>query len=168
MEEIEAGLKNKTFTISALYDLTVWIRDLKKHHPFLVEKLSEDLIRRAFLTKLEKKKISREALRRREYLMVAPDKDLMDFFTQPELSLEEIMLRKEFSVNEKSFHGKLVSVGFAKSNVKKMLPKNKIEANKAAKALAELQEQVAAQMKEIERNFPGTIEKEDLFTWKKR
>jgi hypothetical protein len=151
-----------------LAELVIWIKDLKKHHTFLIEKLSEDLIRRAFLSKVEKKKISREALRRREYLMVAPDKDLMDFFTQPELSLEEIMLRKEFSVNEKSFHGKLVSVGFAKSNVKKMLPKNKIEANKAAKALAELQEQVAAQMKEIERNFPGTIEKEDLFTWKKR
>lgn len=168
MEEVEAGLRNKTFNISMLYELTIWIRDIKKHHPFLINQLSEDLIRRAFLSKMENKKISREALRKREYLMVAPDKDLKEFFTQPEMSLEEIMLRKEISVNEKTFHGKMVSVGFAKSNIKKVIPKNKIEAGQAVKALADLQEQINNQLKEIERNFPEAIEKEDLFTWKKK
>lgn len=168
MDEIEAGIKNKSYALSTLHEIVIWMRDLKKYHPSLVERLSEELMRRLFLSKLGSKKISREALKRREYLQVAKESDLQDFFTQPELSLEEIMLRNEFNINEKSFHGKTISIGHAKKNVKNLIPKNKIEANKAVRLLAEMQEAIDLRLKEIERVFPGSIEKEDLFTWKKR
>jgi hypothetical protein len=167
-EEVEAGLRNKTYSIYNLHYIFLWVRDIKKLFPDLVEKLGEDLIRRSFLAKLETKKIHKEALKKREYLQKAKESDLKEFFMQPELSLEEIMVRAEFDVNEKTFQGKLISMGYAKKNIRGMLPKNKIEAKKAAQTLAEMQEVIMNQIKEIERNYPDVIEKEDLFTWKKK
>lgn len=167
-EEIEASVKRKALSISVLYEAYAWIKFLKKSHPDLVATLSEDLIRRVFIKKVENGKVSREAVRKREFIEKANGRDLLEFFSKPELSLEEIMVRSEFNINERSFHGKIISVGLAKKNIKNMAPKNKIEASKAADALSMLIESAKAQLQSIERQYPDSVKKEDLFTWGKK
>lgn len=167
-EEIEAGIKSGSINLYNLYDLTIWMKDLKRLHPELVDQLTEEMIRRQFVYKLENKKITKEAIRKRAFLEKAKTSDLKDFFVDRDLTLEEVMIRNEFDVTEKSFQGRLISIGLSRKNIKTIAPRNVMEATKVAEALQELQNSIAAQLKDIERKYPDSVQKEDIFTWKKK
>lgn len=168
MHEIEAGINQKLYSLSFLLDVVYWIKKLKEIKPSLMEDMTEDMIRRMMVDKLANKKVSKESLRKRHFIEKVKDNDLKRFLLDKELHLEELMAEYEFDVKEKSFHGQLVSMGYARKSVKNLNPKNKEEAKKAFETLKEIQESLTAQAQYLERKYPDVIEKEDQFTWGKR
>jgi ParB family chromosome partitioning protein len=167
MDEIEAGINNKTFTMAALEDIWYWIRALKKTKPKLVEQLTEEMIRRLLLEKHINKKVSRESLRKKDFLDLVSDEDVKKFFLDKPMHLEELMAKYEVKVSEKTFHAQTVSVGLARKAVKNFSPKNREEAKKAVELLKAVQEQLEAQLKNITKKYPDAVEKKDnLFDWK--
>jgi ParB family chromosome partitioning protein len=166
-DEIESAVKRQAISVSLLYDAYLWLRLVKQQHPDLVDLLSEDLMRRVMVNKIENKKAPAEALRRREYLKVASVEDLREFFVNPEMSLEETMARSKYNINEKSFHGHMISMAAQRRSLKGFVPKNPIEAEKAVDSIKSLIETARTQLQYIEKQYPDAMKKEDLFNWGK-
>lgn len=153
-EEIQAGLKTKRTTLSSLLDLSRWIKNLYKLHPTLVEDLSEELIRRVMLEKLENKLVTSEGLRRSEFLSTVNPEDLKEFLLSSGLKLEQFMENMNYDLHAKSFHGSVVSMGWAKKNVKAFQPQTDEQAKKSIEILSDLQKQIEQQLKNISKQFP--------------
>lgn len=163
--EIEAGVNTGIYSVRSLYDAVMWLKEMKKFHSETVEDLSEELVRRSLLNKLENKKIISDILRKRGYMEKINPKDLKEFFINSRMSLEELMIKSDFDVTARSFQGHLVSIGLARKNIKTISPKNPMEAKKAYDNLKELQDSIKAQIKDIERKYPDSVKKNDLFEW---
>lgn len=168
MYEIESGLNQKKLSISVLYDLVLWIRKVKETHPLLEEALTEDMIRRVSLEKLMNKKFSREAMRKKDFLSKVSDEDLKLLFTEKDMNLEELMVKYEYDVKERTFHAQLVSMGFARKSVKNINPKNAEEAKKAYDVLKEIEESLKNQLGHLQRKYPSVETRNDLFDWEKK
>lgn len=169
MEEIEAGIRTGAMPFSLLYDIAKWIQFLKRSHAELVGELSQDMVRRLMLEKLQNKKVSRESLRKKDIFPDMKDEDLKEFFFDKSMNLEDLLKKYSVDVTEKSFAGHLVSIGLYQSGIKKLNPKSEEEAKKAAQRLEELQASIRNQIKNIEKKYPGVFENEaDLFSWKKK
>lgn len=168
LHDIEPGLNQKLFSMSYLLDLMFWIKKVKELKPALVESLTEEMFRRVMVDKVEKRKTSKESLRKKEFLEKVSDKDLREFLFDKEMHLEELMTKYEFNIKEKTFHAQLVSMGFARKSVKNINPKNAEEAKKAAETLLDLKNSLEIQIQQIDRKFPRAFPKEDLFEWGKK
>jgi ParB family chromosome partitioning protein len=168
LHEIEAGLNQKLYSLSFLLDVVLWIKKLKELKPSFVEDLTEEMIRRIMLDKITNRKVSKEGLRKKYFLEKVKDQDLKRFLLDKDMHIEDLMTEYEFDVKEKSFHGQLVSMGYARKSVKNLNPKNKEEAKKAFDALSEMKNSMEAQLQFLERKYPDVVEKEDLFTWGKK
>jgi ParB/RepB/Spo0J family partition protein len=168
LHEIESGINQKVYNMGVLLDLVHWIKKVKTVHPDIVKKLSEDLIRRLLLDKLANKKLSRESIRKMEFVLKVKEKDLQRFLTTKELHLEELMAEYEFNVKEKSFHAQSISMGYARKAVKNFTPKNAEEAKKAYALLKSIEESAKLQLGYIQRKYPSVETKENLFDWEKK
>lgn len=164
-EEIEAGVNTGIYSVRGLYDMVKWVQEVKKTFPNLVADLSEELIRRNLLNKLEKKKVTSDLLRKRGYLDRISEPLMKEFFVNPKMTLEELMIKADYDVTERTFHGRMVSVGLARTNVKNLNVKSPIEAKKAFDNLIELQESIKSQLEAIERKFPDTVKKDNQLEW---
>jgi polyhydroxyalkanoate synthesis regulator phasin len=163
--EIEAGINTGVYSVRTLFDAICWLNEVKKVHAEVIEDLSEELVRRSMLNKIETKKIASDILRKRGYFEKISTEMMREFFVTPKMTLEELMIKCDFDITERSFHGRLVSVGLAKRNVKNIAPKNEMEAKKAFEALKELQASISNQLKDIEHKYPKTVKKDELFEW---
>lgn len=163
LDEIQGGLKTKRYTLSALKDLCSWIKAVIKCHPNLVEELSEDIVRRVMLDKLENKLVSAETLRRVEFVGYISSEYLRRFLLDKDLNLEQCMENVQYDIKAKSFHGSLVSMGWAKKNVKTVMPKTEEQAIKSVEVLAELKRQIEQQLLDIEKKFPDSTIQDRLF-----
>lgn len=162
MDEIQAGLKSNRYSIFTLHELWRWMRDLRIEHPVLVGEMTEEMIRKTMLDKVEQKLTSKESLRKLEFLATVPSKNLKDWLLSKGIHLEQFMENNEFDVKEKSFQSSIISMGWAKKNIQAVSPKTKDQAVKSAEKLQELKKQIDEQLKVIERKFPESVWKDEL------
>lgn len=165
MNEIEFGIINKQFSMSYLYDLALWIKKVSGIHPELIRKMTEEMVRRLMLEKIILKKVSKESLRKKEFLEKVSEGDLKGFFVDREKHLEDLMADYEFNIKERTFHASLVSMGHARKAVKTIIPKNEQEAKKTLEVLRGIEESLKAQYEFLERKFPDVVKKDDIFEW---
>lgn len=162
MDEIQAGLKSNRYSIFTLHELWRWMRDLRREHPELVETMTEEMIRKTMLDKVEQKLTSKESMRKLEFLAMVPSDALKEWLLSKGVHFEQFMENNDFDVKEKSFQGSIVSMGWAKKNVKAVNPKTKDQAIRTVESLEELKKQIDQQLKVIERKFPETVWKDEL------
>lgn len=163
VDEIQGGLRSKAFNMSLLHEITRWYKVLTKTHPDLIEALTEDMIRRTLLNKAENKLVTRESLRKVEFLKLSNDETVKNFLMSQGEHLEQHLENVNLDVKEKTFHGVMISLGYAKKSVVTVAPKTVDQAIKSAEALLEIKKKIDKQLKEIEKKFPDTVEKDRLF-----
>lgn len=160
--EIEAGLKNGALTLSALEALHDWISSLKKYHPQLVEALTEDMVRKVMIEKLESKLATRETLRRTEFLSKA-DAELIKEFILTKFPMQVALDRVNIDLNKKSFHGSIISISMLRNTVKEIAPVTGDEASKAFDSLLALKESIDIKVKEIVDKNPELLDQGNLW-----
>lgn len=166
--EIEGGLINKTLSISTLYDLMIWIKKMRETHAELIQSMTEDMVRRLAVDKLSNRKISKESLRKKDFLDKVKESDLKRFLMDKNMHLEELMSEYEYNVKEKSFHAQTVSMGHARKAVKNFNPKNANEAKKAYEMLKSVEESLKLQLGYIQKKYPSVDTTNSLFDWEKK
>ncbi|MEC0273095.1 hypothetical protein [Peribacillus frigoritolerans] len=110
LQEIEAGLTNKTYNFSSLEALVQWIKDLKKHKPDIDEDLGEELIRKTMLNKMAHGKVYRDSLKNREYLKRANSDDIRDFLLDKNMHLEKQIAHLGIQKRYQTFNGVMKSL----------------------------------------------------------
>jgi ParB family transcriptional regulator, chromosome partitioning protein len=161
--EIESGLKNGALTLSALDALHDWIQSLKKHHPNIIETLTEEMIRKVLIEKLESKMATRETLRRAEFLSKAEESLVKEFILNKGFNLQHGLEMVKIDLNKKSFHGSIISINMLKNTVTNIDPVTKDEATKAVDALTTLQKDIADRIKRIKKANPELEEQTKLW-----
>lgn len=165
LPEIEAGLKFGGYNISVLESLVHWIRSLKKHHPQLVNDLTEEMVRKVMLDKITEKSVSRDLLRRTEFISKADSNFIKEFLLSRQMKLEEAMLKLDIDAKKKSFHGSLVSIGALKKSLVNINPKTDDQVGKAVDTLLELQKSIESKLKELERTNAKIVKEKQESLW---
>jgi ParB/RepB/Spo0J family partition protein len=154
-EEIERGLEDKTFNMGILAALVDFMNKMKIKKTNVVADMSEEMIRKVILKKIELKIINRENLRRAtaELFDVITNDDLMEFITTMEIPLQNLL--NNYSIEDKplkTFKGRLIAVGFSNRNIKEMnIPYNISELESMVRSLETIQETTRGKLKEAKR-----------------
>lgn len=162
--EIEAGLKNGSLTFTALDVLYHWMSALKSSHPAVVEALTEEMIRKVMVEKIELKLATRESMRRTSYLRKADDNQVKEFLLT-RINLEIAMEKVNISMTKKTFHGSMVSINSLKSNVANLNPTTESEIEKAFESLKALKDSIDNKLKDIERKNPEKVREIQNSLW---
>lgn len=163
MHEIAAGLRSGRYSIHMLHEIYRWMREVNIEHSELISDMTEEMVRKVMLDKLEARLISKEALRKFDFIQAISSKDLKEWLLSKDENLEQFMETYDFDVKEKSFHSSMVSMGWAKKNIKAVTPKTKEQAKKTSESLVELKKEIDRQLKAIEKKFPDTVWEDKLF-----
>lgn len=154
-QEIETGLETKIYNMSTLANMVEFMKKLKSHKSVLVESMTEEMIRKTMLYKMEKKLISRDALRRAttELVPVVSDADFTEFLTTSNMDLQDLLDAYSIALKPaKTLHGRLVSIGIANKNIADTdIPYNAKEQEKLLNALEDIQKAVKKKISELKK-----------------
>jgi ParB family transcriptional regulator, chromosome partitioning protein len=150
--EIEHGLLTEVYSISALFHLYQWIQSAKKHKPQVVEDMTEEMVRKTMLKKLEKKLFARDIIRKDKFVEVSSDDDFRDFLISSDMKMADAQEIYHVSTKEqqRSFHSYVVSMGMLKSTMSKMMPSTQKETERTIEVLNDLKASIEAKIQNIE------------------
>lgn len=86
-DEVEEKLEKQTYAMATLYKMSLWLAKLKKRLPALVESMSEGIIRKMLLRKLENKRITNQMLNGDRFIDLATEDQMKKFLTSPDMTL---------------------------------------------------------------------------------
>lgn len=159
--EIEPKLLSESVSFSHLGKLIQWLRKLKKEKPELVENMTEDIIRRMMLSKLENRAIVNkdEISAGLAFITESSDEEMKSFLTNSTLGLKEAM--KDIGVMDqkevKSFQGHVISLGLMNRRVFDMKPNNLQEWESLNKHLVELKSAVEQRLETMKQDHKKLI-----------
>ena len=144
--EIEPKLLSESVSINRLAKLIQWMRKLKREKSELVENMTEEIIRRMMITKLENRAIvNKDDINQGlTFISESSDDEMKNFLTNPTISFKEAL--RNIGVTDqkevKSFHGHMVSLGMMNRRVFEMKPNNLQEWETLNKQLVELKSSI--------------------------
>ena len=147
--EIEHGLQSEVYSISALDVLVDWIGKLKVEKPEIVNKLTEEMIRKVMLNKLSNKLVSRDSLRKTELLEIISDEDLMEFLTSTDINLQDVLDMYEIRKNKNTLHSQLVRIGRLNKDIREITLAHEDDREKYINALEELDKVIKKKLREL-------------------
>lgn len=152
LQEIEAGLTNKTYNFSSLEALVQWIKDLKKHKPDIDEDLGEELIRKTMLNKMAHGKVYRDSLKNREYLKRANSDDIRDFLLDKNMHLEKQIAHLGIQKRYQTFNGVMKSLDQLESSILTIKPETDHQKETMTEQLEKLIQTAQKQLEGIKGN----------------
>lgn len=157
--EIEAKLSNGTYHITVLSKLCFWLRKLKNKYPRLVEELTNDMVRRSMLAKIERGLIVKEHLHADKFLANASENEVRLFLTNNSMSLREAAALIGISDEDatKTLYGHLTSLGKMNNRIYDMKPKNKQDCEALTNALLKVQQTIKIRLEGLEGEYQQFI-----------
>lgn len=109
VNEIGDKLEDGTFTTEGIYQLAIWLEKVKRRFPMLVVDLTEEIIRRLMLRKLEKKRTSGTQLSNDTFVKSATQEQMKDFIINPDITLLQArsLIGAEYGTRVGSWQGQL-------------------------------------------------------------
>lgn len=158
-QEVEAKLMTGTYHVTTLAKLAYWMRRLKTKLPDVVENLTEEMIRRTMLAKIDRGLINKEDLHADKFVTNANKEQMRLFLTTPEMSLKQATAMIGVSDEEatRSFVGHLTSIGKMNNRLYDMQPKNVEEYNMLKRALQKLEQIVKVRLEGLESEYKDLI-----------
>lgn len=147
--EIEHELQSEVYSISALDALVDWIGKMTVEKPKIVDKLTEEMIRKVMLNKLSNKLVNRDSLRKTELLEVITDKDLMEFLTSTDMKLQDLLDIYEIGRNKNTLHSQLVRIGRLNKDIQEISLAHEGDREKYISALEELDKIIQQKLREL-------------------
>lgn len=152
---IETGLESGIYNMSTLSSMVEFMRKLKSQKSVLVDNMTEDMIRKTMLAKMERKLISRDALRRAttDLIPKVTDDDFREFMTTSNMDLQDLLDHYAIALKPaKTLHGRLVSIGIANKNISDTdIPYKVSEQEKLLNALEDIQKSVKKKIAELKK-----------------
>lgn len=147
--EIEHELQSEVYSISALDALVDWIGKMRSEKPEIVDKLTEEMIRKVMLNKLSSKLVNRDSLRKTELLEVITDEDLMEFLTSTDIKLQDFLDIYEIGRNKNTLHSQLVRIGRLNKDIQEISLAHEDDREKYIHALEELDKIIQQKLREL-------------------
>lgn len=88
-EEIEHKIENRTYSVSALAQLSHWLRKFEQHKPEMCNKLGKDFVKNLMLQKLENRYMTSKDLQGDLFVAESTDKQMKEFLTTKHYTLSE-------------------------------------------------------------------------------
>lgn len=96
--EVEHRIKNKSTNMSILHGIVNWINKLKKQKPEIVEKLSEEMIKKYMTNKADRRLLDEKLLRTDKFVAVAKEEDVTSFIISNDMTIAEA--QQMYGLNE--------------------------------------------------------------------
>jgi ParB family chromosome partitioning protein len=151
-DEIEEKLEKHTFAISNLYKLSQWINKLKKNFPALVDSLSESVVRKMLLRKLENKRVTFQMLTNDKFIDQATEEQMKKFLISPDMTL--IQARSMLGINDEpgvvgNWRGQMYRLANMTRDLATLKPKDRRQAEALARHLDALILEAKRKRKEL-------------------
>lgn len=155
--EIEPKLLSESLSFSHLSRLILWIRKVKREKPEIIESMTEEMVRRMMLTKLENR-----AIQNKEefgigstFVTESTIEEMRNFLITPTMGFKEALRNIGVSDQKevKSFHGHIVSLGIMNKRVSEMKPSNKQEWETLNKQLVEMKKTLDKRLETLQAEY---------------
>lgn len=151
-QQIEQKLENKTYSITGLARIQVWIERMKEERPSIVADLTEAYVREVLLRKFEANHIDHKSIRNSDIIKHVTDQELRTFILDTKMPIQTLHERYNIDQGDSSFQGMLVTTGKAHSVLKKQkAPMGNEEKRKLAARYREMADMLNARAKDFER-----------------
>lgn len=147
--EIEHGLQSEAYSISTLDALVDWIEKLIVEKSKIVDKLTEEMIRKVMLNKLSNKLVNRDSLRKTELLEIISDEDLMEFLTSTNIKLQDVLDMYEIRKHKNTLHSQLVRIGRLNKDIQEITLAHEDDREKYIHALEELAKVIQQKLRQL-------------------